>query len=171
MFLPGEKTGFSTACFVLAVIFLYAGFHLFHLRQLRFTWVDSASMEPTIMPGDALAQVRAADYRPGDIVSFLSPVDDALTTKRLVARGGDTVAVRGGRLLVNGREVPEPYLREPVMVYELAETAVPGGHFFLLGDNRNNSEDSSLWGPVDGERVEGRIFYRYRPWSRRGPVR
>ena len=87
--------------------------------------------------------------------------------KRLVATAGDRVAVRRGRLFVNGEAVDEPFLSEPP-AYTLDEVTVPPGTVFVLGDNRNQSLDSHVWGFLPEESIAGRAIFRYWPPARIG---
>jgi signal peptidase I len=93
--------------------------------------------------------------------------------KRVVAVGGDTVAVRDGRVRRNGRRVSEPYVAAcgggegcdlPLPV------PVPRGHVFLMGDTRGNSTDSRFWGPVPVSWVIGEAFASYWPPRHVGPL-
>ena len=148
--------------------FLAAGALLAGPAQIRFTYVDSASMEPAFRPGDRLVNLRILGLSRGDVVSFASPVDGQLMVKRLVGLPGDRVGVVGGCLRLNGDSVREPYLREPRINYDLTPRSVAAGEYFLLGDNRNNSEDSSVWGPVPGELLRGKVVFIYWPPARAG---
>jgi signal peptidase I len=96
---------------------------------------------------------------------------DQTFIKRVVAVGGDTVAVRNGLAIVNGRTQPAPFaaacaggdgcnMTQPI--------TVPEGSVFLMGDNRGNSDDSRYWGPVPDDWVIGKAFATYWPPSRIG---
>ena len=96
---------------------------------------------------------------------------DQTFIKRVVATGGDTVAVRDGLAIVNGRAQPAPFaascaggdgcdMTRPI--------TVPKGSLFLMGDNRGNSDDSRYWGPVPDDWVIGKAFATYWPPSRIG---
>ena len=136
-------------------------------------YVPSASMEPTLLVGDMLLleKVSFRFSRParGEVVCFRPPPalaegtpQGACYIKRVVAVGGDVVRVRDGELLVNGRSPPES--RVPVRVgYRLAPTRVPEGHVFVLGDNRNHSYDSHVWGALKCDLLIGRPLCRYWP--------
>lgn len=113
-------------------------------------------MAPTIRTGDLVYGNRLTyRLRPptlGDIVRFQPPADQGTAGRhfvmRIVGLPGDRVAVRGGKLWRNGAAVPEPYLREP-MPYNWPEgggtVLVPRGNVVVLGDNRNNANDSHRW--------------------------
>jgi len=134
--------------------------------------VPTGSMIPTIQPGDRLfidkISYRFKDLERGDIVMFEPPAQSGLEDdliKRLIALPGDAVEIKGGKLYVN--EVPqvEEYLNEPIQ-YSMAKTVVPDGKIFVLGDNRNVSYDSHMWGFADLASVKGRAWWRYWPLPR-----
>ena len=106
----------------------------------------------------------------GDIVVFRSPVQpDKDFIKRVIALPGDTVEVRGGQVFVNGEAVSEPYIahRAP---YVVPRQTVPPHHYYVLGDNRPNSSDSHVWGPVPVDNLIGRAWVSYWPPSLWGTV-
>jgi signal peptidase I len=88
--------------------------------------------------------------------------------KRIVGISGDRIAVLNGQLMVNGRAISEPYLSEP-MEYQMSPMLVGSQEVFLLGDNRNESEDSHLWKRgVPESDIMGAVRYIYSPGERRG---
>ena len=142
--------------------------------------IGSNSMAPTLVRGDkVLVNVMAYRKRPpqrGDIVYMRDPVRKEETeVKRVVGLPGEWVAIVGGRVYIRrGRSgwtpLDEPYVKNNIVERPM-RWFVPEGHIFVLGDNRERSEDSRDWGPVPLDLVIGRVVYRYSPWSRHGPVR
>ncbi|MBM3318733.1 MAG: signal peptidase I, partial [Candidatus Eisenbacteria bacterium] len=114
--------------------------------------------------------------RPGDIVIFEPPAavpggrrsNDYI--KRVVAVAGQTVEMRHRRLFVDGQPGHEPYAvhRDPAsdpLRDSFPPLTVPPGHCFVLGDNRDASDDSRYWGPLPISLVHGRAFIRYFSWD------
>lgn len=133
--------------------------------------IHQVSMQPTLLEGDRILISRLTYHfrepRAGDVVVFRSPVnqrDDLV--KRIVAVGGDRVAIKNGVLYVNGEPRQEPYLMEWPFAGEMAEEVVPDGMVFVMGDNRNNSGDSRFFGPVDEDSLVGCALCVYWPIGR-----
>jgi signal peptidase I len=166
-----------------SIVIMYMGF----ARHMRFFLVPSSSMEPTLYPKDYILTLNASEYRRGDIIVLDDPMrKNEYLVKRIVAVGGDEVSVGAGCLFVNGVYASEPYTVEP-MVYEVSPPVkVPPGEVYVLGDNRNASEDSSTWRRPDGFATDegvawekptvptasiiGKVHYIYLPGARRGRV-
>ena len=132
--------------------------------------IMSDPMAPTLRTGDTVVANRTAyiNEKPtrGDIVLYRIPDIDVerLSFSRVVAIGGDTICVENGKLYVNDMDKPvvEPYIKEP-MKYELEETTIPDGHVYVLGDNRNDSNDSHRFGPLPVEDVVGKVQIEENP--------
>jgi signal peptidase I len=144
--------------------------------------VPTSSMEPTVQPGDkVLAQKVSGDQvHRGDIVVFKDKLwGDLPEVKRVVGVGGDKVSCcdMKGRLMVDGKPVDEPYLATPGLASASKfSTTVPKGELFLVGDNRNVSEDSRLrlddsqQGSVPVSDVKGRVEATAWPLGRVGTI-
>ena len=91
--------------------------------------------------------------------------------KRIVGLPGDRIAVRDGHVIRNGRKVDEPFAQscsEPGCY--LDAIVIPKGHYFLMGDNRGDSDDSRYWGPVPRDWIIGKAFATYWPPKRIGTL-
>jgi signal peptidase I len=146
-------------------------------------WIPSGSMLPTLRLDDRVLVQKLLPRlglapSVGAIVVFHPPRAlreagydrDAALIKRVVAVAGDEVEVRDGRLWRNGVAIDPDWASGP-MDYSLPPLRVPPGHLMVLGDNRNASLDSHLWGPLPGEEVIGTAVWRYWPLDRFGPLR
>ena len=137
-------------------------------------WIPSGSMIPTLEIGDRVLVnkfiYRFTDPRRGDIIVFES-VDNSNEDliKRVVGLPGDRIAVRGGKLFVNGERQREPYTNKKLPDRSFyAQTRVPKNHVFVMGDNRGNSADSRVFGPLPEKNIEGEAFLRFWPPDRIG---
>jgi signal peptidase I len=130
--------------------------------------VENVSMKPTLEPGQFLL-VNRASYKLGsphigDIIVFHAPgVSDLDYIKRVVGLPGDEVRIENGSVYVNNQPLYEPYISE--VPHYTGSWIVPEGEYFVLGDNRNNSSDSHLWGFVPSEDIVGRALLIYWPFS------
>jgi signal peptidase I len=159
-------------------------------------YIPSASMEPQLHINDRVVVSRTS-YRlhpvhRGDIVVFPSPaakakhhgfvggiVQDLLDTvalgdrsddeliKRVIGLPGETVEGKNGKILINGRELVEPYLAEEP-VGDFPPKAIPKGQLWVMGDNRNRSSDSRVFGPIKKSKIVGRAILRIWPVTRLG---
>lgn len=151
-------------------------------------------MEPQLEVGDRVVVSRVAyrlhEPRRGDIVVFdavegddggglggivtealegvgLRRPDETELIKRVIALEGEVVTARGGRVLIDGRELVEPYLPDDVATGDFGPVTVPLDHVFVLGDNRGASDDSRFGlGPVAVDRIVGRAMARVWPPGR-----
>ncbi len=104
----------------------------------------------------------------GDVMVFRYPEDPSRDfIKRVIGLPGDTVEVKGGYVYVNGLRADEPYIYERPN-YPIAAEKVPPDHYFVLGDNRNNSHDSHIWGMVPREDLIGKAWVVYWPMNEWG---
>lgn len=150
-------------------------------RQVVQCIVPSESMLPTLEVGDRMfVRPQPPDYVPavGDIIVFSNPERtpiekagdlDNLMVKRVVALPGQRVEVRLGRVWINGSPLTEPFLNEPIL-YRWAPETVPEGHLFVLGDNRNRSRDSHVWGFLPRSHLVGNAYKIYWPPQRVRPL-
>lgn len=139
------------------------------LRLLVIDWyaVTSDSMSPTVRAGETVVVDhvgwRATDLARGDLVTFASPEDGALTLKRVVALAGDEVRIDDAVLVVGGTPVVEQYVdASRIDATYFGPVVVPAGHVFVMGDNRFGSTDSRVYGAVALDDVTGRVLITLR---------
>ena len=153
--------------------------------------IPSESMKDTLLVGDFLF-VNKFEYGPkipftnirlpglrqpraGDVIVFQFPQDPSKDfIKRAVATGGQTIEVRDKQVLVDGKVRQEPYaIHTDSSVHpagwdyrdNYGPTTVPKGDLFMMGDNRDNSNDSRFWGPLEMDLVKGRAMFLYWSWD------
>ncbi len=140
--------------------------------------VISGSMQPTIEINDRVLidrrQSLHGNWRRGDILLFKEPESwgggEDMLTKRIIGLPGETVVVRLGRLYINDVALPEPYLSGAPEAEMYGPFILKAGQYFVMGDNRNNSEDSRDHGPINENDILGRAALRLWPLSRFGHV-
>lgn len=120
-------------------------------------------------------QPRFAPLHYGEVVVFQPPLAVAGDyIKRVIALGGQTVAMRDGQVYVDGRKMPQPFLHHGALdtrdSYTMKTFRVPKGDIFVLGDHRDDSEDSRIFGPVKLSAVQGVAFWAIWPLSQFGPI-
>ncbi|MDD4170341.1 MAG: signal peptidase I [Desulfotomaculaceae bacterium] len=134
-------------------------------------YIPSGSMEPTLKEDDRIIvsklNYRFQEPKRGDVIVFKYPLDPKRNfVKRLIAAGGETVAIRNSRLYINNEPVPEDYLPQGLRFADFGPEEVPAGSYFMLGDNRNNSDDSRVWGFLPENLIVGKAVVIYWPPGR-----
>lgn len=121
-----------------------------------FASIPSRSMLPTYKVDDLVIVARWKEPERGDIVFFDDIEEDHMTVKRCIALGGDRVRMEGGVVYVNDQPLTEDYiLDEDPLFGDCPELVVPDGYMYVLGDNRNLSRDSRMFGCVPMTNVVG----------------
>jgi len=125
----------------------------------------STSMEPTVRDGQHVIVSSWAYWgrepEVGDIVAFVYPNDPSLADlKRIIAVGGSTIEVKRGEVYVDGRRITEPYVESSIKntYRSVSKQRIPAGSFFVMGDNRDGSEDSRDYGPISRDRIIGKLW-------------
>ena len=174
-FWQGLKDNGTTVAIALLISFVIRVF----IAEPRY--IPSESMFPTLEIGDRLV-VEKVSYRfhnvnHGDIVVFQPPpqlqrqgfTDNQAFIKRAIATAGETIAVQDGVVYRNNQPLKEEYIAQ-LPNYDLQSMTVPPGSLFVMGDNRNNSNDSHIWGFLPESNVIGHAAFRFWPFSRIGNV-
>ncbi len=154
--------------FTIAAVILLLSF------VFRHSVVDGGSMMNTLHHGEHLI-ISDLFYTPerGDIIVFEdhSTGNNAPLIKRVIAIEGDTVEIVGQSVYVNGDRLIEDYVFIDYTYYqEPIKVLVPEGEVFVLGDHRNNSQDSRIFGTVDVDSILGKVIFRFFPFDSFGKV-
>lgn len=137
--------------------------------------VESVSMENILRAGDfvlvnKLAYLFGSPQR-GDIVVFDPPITaPAPFIKRVIGLPGETVTVIGTEVYINGQKLDEPYAIYRLGGFKEGTWKVPEGHIFVMGDNRDSSADSRVWGAIPIESVIGKAIMVYWPPAKWGAL-
>ena len=182
---PNQKKEKQTSWLAIFSLILLAV--LLRWQVIEPRWIPSGSMLPTLEIKDRILiekirprikmgqqghlerETIVVFYPPQQLIDAGYAKNSALI-KRLVGLPGDKLEVQKGKLIRNGKEIKESWLRGP-MNYEMKEVTIPKHYLWVLGDNRNNSLDSHLWGYLPEEKVIGTAIWRYWPINKFGPIR
>lgn len=169
----GEPFRLLAIALVLAIVIRVA------IAEPRY--IPSDSMRPTLLVGDRLV-VEKVSYRfqpptTGDIIVFRAPSilqqrgygADQAFIKRIIGQPGQVVEIKAGQVWIDQQPLAEPYILAPPQ-YTWGPAQVPPGQYFVMGDNRNNSNDSHVWGFLPRRNIIGRALLRFWPLSRGGLV-
>jgi signal peptidase I len=145
-------------------------------------YIPSESMLPTLEIGDRLIVEKLSYYthlpKRGDVIVFSAPPElqkqgfeaDQVFIKRVIGLPGDTIEIKNGRVFVDRELLTESYLAEAPN-YAMSPMVVPPAQFFVMGDNRNNSNDSHVWGFLPKANIIGHACFRFWPLERLGGMR
>lgn len=166
----GRRAARSALDFAKTLIIAFLLAQLVMVSVAQAFQVEQYSMEPTLLPHDRvlvnkfLYRFRGPQH--GDIIVLRYPRDPGRNyIKRIVGLPGDEVQLRDGRLLINGMPVEEVYINDGASG-DYGPEKVPADSFFVLGDNRNNSEDSRAFGFLKHDLVVGQAVLIYWPLDR-----
>lgn len=138
--------------------------------------VPTPSMAPTLLVSDKVVvyklEYKIKSVKRGDIIAFYSPVEEKNLVKRAIGLENEEITLtKNGDVLINGQKISEPYLLDDVAVsYEDRTYKINENEIFVMGDNRNNSADSRIFGPLSLDNVFGKIIFIYGPLSRFGKI-
>jgi signal peptidase I len=163
----GHRRLLSWVVVVLVAIVIAGILRLFVIQTF---FVPSASMEPTLMPGDRMLVLKLGySLSRGAIVVFKHPPretpnmcsdsgnDDLV--KRIIGLPGEFIFSKGNTVYINGKPLSEPWLpKGQPLGRRITPQRIPANYYFMMGDNRPDSCDSRMWGPIPGSIIIGQVF-------------
>lgn len=154
-----ETTLMTIVVFVFLITFVIQGFKVY-----------GSCMEPNLYTGERLLGnkfvYRFENPSRGDIIVFRFPPDPhKIFIKRIIGLPGETVEIREGKVYVNGKVLDESYMRN-VAHGDFPPQKVPKENVFVLGDNRDSSNDSRFWGDLPIKNIQAKAWLRYWPIAR-----
>lgn len=183
---PSKWQSLKENAILIAIALLLAFIIRTFIAEPRF--IPSESMVPTLAIGDRLV-VEKVSYRfspPkfGDIVVFQPPSElqkdlqnrgyanpkDQAFIKRIIGQPGQAIAIQNGIVYLDGKPLQENYIAAPAD-QPFPEVEIPPKHFFVMGDNRNNSNDSRYWGFLPQENIIGHAVFRFWPLNHFGGIK
>ena len=150
---------------IIAALVVFLGLHV----TIQSAMVLGSSMEPNFETGQRLIVNKIIykfdEVKRGDVVILHPPYDTNIDyIKRVIGLPGETVEIRNGLVYINGEPLSEPYISNPPH-YTMKKLEVPQEYYFVLGDNRNNSNDSHIWGPLPKDNIIGKVWLSIWPPS------
>jgi len=167
------------------ILLLAVGLYFVITFAIQTVHVIGFSMVPTLNDNDYVLatkiDLRFTTPSRGDIVILKDPFDNSQDfVKRVIALPGERLRISSGKVFINGEQLQEPYLPKndpwvssanwPADNSDPNGTLIPAGHYFVMGDNRNHSSDSRVFGPIAFNQIESRAWIRLLPLDRFGPV-
>lgn len=164
---------------VMMVVILGTFFLLFHFVLVNVR-VSGTSMQPTFEDNNRMIAVRNFTPKRNDVVALIAPkaandVPGSVYIKRVIGLPGDKLVSKNDKMYVNGKLISEPYLNNK---YKKADNdagqtyttnftvKVPKGYYWVMGDHRDISRDSHIFGPVKRKNLMGKVVFRYWPFTK-----
>jgi signal peptidase I len=161
----GKKAAWDWIQAILIAVVLAIIIRLFVFEPFN---VSGPSMKETMHTGDLVIVnkliYKIRDPKPGEVIVFHAP-EHKDYIKRVIALPGEKLEARNNKVYINGKEIKEPYLADNVRTQDFSEVIVPPGHIFVMGDNRMDSTDSRVLGPISIDKLVGRADLIYWPLS------
>jgi signal peptidase I len=166
----GSRWIIEWAVVLVVAILVAVGIRTFVVQTF---FIPSASMEPTLMIGDRILVDKVSYHlhavHRGDIVVFATPPGEDAgpnvkdLVKRVIGLPGETISSAGGQVVINGTPLKEPWLVAGTVTTGITTQKIPAGEYFVMGDNRSDSQDSRFFGPIHRSLIVGRVVVKIWP--------
>jgi signal peptidase I len=132
--------------------------------------VEGSSMQPTLYDNNiVIMDKHIKEIKHGDVVIFdANPIDDRYYIKRIIGLPGEYVKIKDGNVYVNNIKIAESYLKSGTLTEPDMSVIVPENEYFVLGDNREVSEDSRFIGTIPAEKIKGLVYFKVYPFRDAG---
>ena len=167
-----EALAWSRELLIALILFL-----IIHTLFFTMVRVDGASMESTLKNNDRIAStiidMKINGPKRLDVVICHYPDRKPWFVKRVIGMPGETIEIREGITYINDMAIDEPYIKEmPRARWDIKKQSIPEGHYFVMGDNRNNSNDSrdARVGVIARDQIHAKARLRLWPFDRMGMV-
>lgn len=149
------KWWIRTIEYIIGCMLLVSGIFFINLKILHISYVPSESMEPTIQAHSLVIGTRydTKKVKRNDVITFWQ--DGTILIKRVIGLPGETILIHQGKVFVNGKRLYYPYEKKTA-IGEDVKINIPKDSLFVMGDNRNNSTDSRVFGPIKKKEIIGR---------------
>ena len=132
------------------------------VQPVRF---EGKSMTPALNDGDRILMLKSF-WQPqrGDVIVFYYPKDTTKSyIKRIVGLPNETIEINAGQVIINGNQLTETYVnpQQNMSLMNFPPLQIPAHKYYVLGDNRDHSSDSRIWGTVSEELIYGKYIFRY----------
>ena len=156
------------------IVILLSLFTFIYFFAMQPHQIQGASMEPNFYNGEYILtdkiSYRFNEPQRGQVIVFKAPNNPRRDyIKRIIGLPGETVSLENNSIYINGRKLTEDYLSEDEFISagpylgKANQAVVPEGNYFVLGDNRDHSQDSRSWGAIKRGAIIGKVFFRYWP--------
>jgi signal peptidase I len=146
---------------IIVIVVVIVGFFFALRATVPLFVISGPCMEPNLYTGQVLIINKGAYWfhepQRGDVLVCHSPEGGTILIKRVIALPGEEIEIKNGQVYIDGYPLKEPYIKEPP-AYSYPLWEVPPGHYFVLGDNRNDSHDSHYFGPVPRDNIIGKAW-------------
>lgn len=172
---PPKKPGSIWSEVIIPILIAAVIVYLIRAFIIGMYFIPSGSMIPTLLIDDHVVVTKLSyqfnDPVRGDVVVFDYPPNDEAASKteyvkRVVGLPNETLEIKNNTVYINDQPLEEPYLPSGVRMADFGPVAIPNGHYFVMGDNRNNSNDSRYWGTVAEKYIIGKAQAIYWPIDR-----
>ncbi|MEE0510795.1 MAG: signal peptidase I [Peptococcaceae bacterium] len=164
--------------YLLPIIIALAIVVVLRMFVIGMYYVPTGSMIPTLQIDDKVIATKISyqlhEPERGDVVVFKYPVNEeqglktVVYVKRLIGLPGETLEIKNNTVYINGTPLEEDYVNSNTNMPDFGPVTIPEGEYFMMGDNRNDSSDSRIWGTVKEEYLIAKAQFIYWPFDHMG---